>query len=68
MMNLALNNASNVEQYYKGLGEKVEIERHLRRAESGCLEAILELPGDLCLLLIGQHFRPDLEALVGAIR
>ena len=26
MMNLALNNASNVEQYYKELGEKVEIE------------------------------------------
>jgi uncharacterized protein len=26
MMNLALNNATNVEQYYKGLGEKVEIE------------------------------------------
>jgi intracellular sulfur oxidation DsrE/DsrF family protein len=26
MMNLALNNASNVEQYYKDLGEKVEIE------------------------------------------
>ena len=25
-MNLALNNATNVEQYYKGLGEKVEIE------------------------------------------
>ena len=25
-MNLALNNASNVEQYYKELGEKVEIE------------------------------------------
>jgi intracellular sulfur oxidation DsrE/DsrF family protein len=25
-MNLALNNASNVEQYYKDLGEKVEIE------------------------------------------
>ena len=26
MMNLALNNATNVEQYYKNLGEKVEIE------------------------------------------
>jgi intracellular sulfur oxidation DsrE/DsrF family protein len=26
MMNLALNNATNVEQYYKGIGEKVEIE------------------------------------------
>ena len=26
MMNLALNNATNVEQYYKDLGEKVEIE------------------------------------------
>ena len=26
MMNLALNNASNVEQYYKARGEKVEIE------------------------------------------
>jgi uncharacterized protein len=26
MMNLALNNATNVEQYYKTLGEKVEIE------------------------------------------
>ena len=26
MMNLALNNATNVDQYYKGLGEKVEIE------------------------------------------
>ena len=26
MMNLALNNATNVEQYYKSLGEKVEIE------------------------------------------
>jgi hypothetical protein len=26
MMNLALNNATNVEQYYKGLHEKVEIE------------------------------------------
>ena len=26
VMNLALNNASNVEQYYKELGEKVEIE------------------------------------------
>jgi intracellular sulfur oxidation DsrE/DsrF family protein len=26
MMNLALNNASNVEQYYKERGEKVEIE------------------------------------------
>src|SRR4030088_2210496 len=26
MMNLALNNATNVEQYYKGLGERVEIE------------------------------------------
>lgn len=26
MMNLALNNATNVEQYYKGLNEKVEIE------------------------------------------
>ena len=26
MMTLALNNASNVEQYYKDLGEKVEIE------------------------------------------
>jgi intracellular sulfur oxidation DsrE/DsrF family protein len=26
MMNLALNNASNVEQYYKDLGEKFEIE------------------------------------------
>lgn len=25
-MNLALNNATNVEQYYKGIGEKVEIE------------------------------------------
>jgi intracellular sulfur oxidation DsrE/DsrF family protein len=25
-MNLALNNATNVEQYYKGVGEKVEIE------------------------------------------
>jgi len=25
-MNLALNNATNVEQYYNGLGEKVEIE------------------------------------------
>ena len=26
MMNLALNNATNVEQYYKNIGEKVEIE------------------------------------------
>jgi hypothetical protein len=26
MMNLALNNATNVEHYYKSLGEKVEIE------------------------------------------
>lgn len=26
MMNLALNNATNVERYYKSLGEKVEIE------------------------------------------
>src|SRR5947207_6326066 len=26
MMNLALNNAANVEQYYRDLGEKVEIE------------------------------------------
>jgi intracellular sulfur oxidation DsrE/DsrF family protein len=26
MMNLALNNATNVEQYYKSIGEKVEIE------------------------------------------
>jgi len=26
MMNLALNNATNVQQYYKGLNEKVEIE------------------------------------------
>jgi uncharacterized protein len=26
MMTLALNNATNVEQYYKNLGEKVEIE------------------------------------------
>ena len=26
MMNLALNNATNVEQYYKSVGEKVEIE------------------------------------------
>ena len=26
MMNLVLNNATNVEQYYKNLGEKVEIE------------------------------------------
>jgi len=26
MMNLALNNATNVEQYYKGIGEKVQIE------------------------------------------
>jgi hypothetical protein len=26
MMNLALNNATNVEQHYKNLGEKVEIE------------------------------------------
>ena len=26
VMNLALNNATNVEQYYKNLGEKVEIE------------------------------------------
>ena len=26
MMNLALNNATNVEQYYKDLGEKLEIE------------------------------------------
>jgi intracellular sulfur oxidation DsrE/DsrF family protein len=26
MMNLALNNATNVDQYYKNLGEKVEIE------------------------------------------
>ena len=26
MMNLALNNATNVAQYYKGLGEKVSIE------------------------------------------
>ncbi|HEY4167982.1 MAG TPA: hypothetical protein VGM96_14455 [Reyranella sp.] len=26
MMNLALNNAMNVEQYYKALGEKVDIE------------------------------------------
>ena len=26
MMNLALNNATNVEQYYKDIGEKVEIE------------------------------------------
>jgi intracellular sulfur oxidation DsrE/DsrF family protein len=26
MMNLALNNATNVEQYYRNLGEKVEIE------------------------------------------
>jgi hypothetical protein len=26
MMNLALNNATNVEQYYRDLGEKVEIE------------------------------------------
>ena len=26
MMNLALNNATNVEQYYRSLGEKVEIE------------------------------------------
>src|SRR5258708_6382322 len=26
VMNLALNNATNVDQYYKGLGEKVEIE------------------------------------------
>jgi intracellular sulfur oxidation DsrE/DsrF family protein len=26
MMNLALNNATNVAQYYKDLGEKVEIE------------------------------------------
>ena len=26
MMNLALNNATNVDQYYKSLGEKVEIE------------------------------------------
>jgi intracellular sulfur oxidation DsrE/DsrF family protein len=26
MMNLALNNATNVEQYYKARGEKVEIE------------------------------------------
>ena len=26
MMTLALNNATNVEQYYKSLGEKVEIE------------------------------------------
>src|SRR5260370_5161781 len=25
-MNLALNNATNVEEYYKGIGEKVEIE------------------------------------------
>ena len=49
MMNLALNNASNVVQYYKDLGEKVSIEvvtfgpgLHMLRADTSPVKARIE--------------------------
>jgi intracellular sulfur oxidation DsrE/DsrF family protein len=48
-MNLALNNATNVTQYYKGLGEKVEIEvvtfgpgLHMLRNDTSPVKARIE--------------------------
>ena len=48
-MNLALNNATNVEQYYKNLGEKVEIEvvtfgpgLHMLRDDTSPVKARIE--------------------------
>src|ERR1700716_3609023 len=49
MMNLALNNATNVAQYYKDLGEKVEIEvvtfgpgLHMRRDDTSPVRALIK--------------------------
>jgi len=49
MMNLALNNATNVVQYYKGLGEKVSIEvitfgpgLHMLREDTSPVKARIE--------------------------
>jgi uncharacterized protein len=49
MMNLALNNAMNVEEYYKGLGEKVSIEvitygpgLHMLRNDTSPVKARIE--------------------------
>ena len=49
MMNLALNNASNVVQYYKDLGEKISIEvvtfgpgLHMLRADTSPVKARIE--------------------------
>ncbi len=50
MMNLALNNATNVVQYYKGLGEKVSIEvitfgpgLHMLREDTSPVKARIEM-------------------------
>ena len=50
MMNLALNNATNVAQYYKGLGEKVSIEvvtfgpgLHMLRDDTSPVKARIEV-------------------------
>src|ERR1700761_8787262 len=52
-MNLALNNATNVEQYYKDLGEKVEIEivtfgpgLHMLRADTSPVKERIKAMAD----------------------